>query len=548
MNAMDLSAPDAIVFKNLRALVVDDFPSMRSAFKTALSSFGMTKVDVAGSASEAIMRVKGGRYDAIICDYNLGPGRTGMQLLEELRRENHIGLETAFLMVTAESVYQRVVAAAELAPDDYLIKPFNGDILHTRLDAVLQKKYVFRNVYRAFARNDLDGALEGCEEIIRGQPKYLVDALRFKGEILVTMGDAAAAEALYRRVVEMRAVPWSRLGLARTLHLQRQNDKAEDLLQQTLKRHPELVAGYDLLADVQLAQDKHSDAQQTLRRGLETSSDSPRRQRRLGEVALRNKDLETAEKAFKAVLEKGRNSVFLEPADCANLARTYIAQGNPQAAGEVISNHRQFLQDSREGKLVSTVMQGQVMMAGGKRKEAQAAIQQALALHGEGADCPPELLMDMVEVCVKHDLDQEAANLLAEMARNTHDDKALLDRAISVYRQAGKQDMVTSILQKATAQVANLLKQAALHLQRGELEHGIDKMLEACREAPRNPRVLMSAVWAILRYLDEKGMHRDYLRQGRQLLDGATNLAPGHPRLPPLENRLRNFENAALRM
>jgi tetratricopeptide (TPR) repeat protein len=450
-------------------------------------------------------------------------------------------------MVTAESVYQRVVAAAELAPDDYLIKPFNADILHTRLDAVLRKKLVFRTVYRAFSRSDLDAALEGCETIMREQPKYFVDALRFKGEILVTMGDAEGAEALYRRIIEMRAVPWSRLGLARTLYLQRQHDEAEDLLQETLKKHPDLVAGYDMLADVLQAQDKHADAQRTLKRGLETSPNAPRRQRRLGEVALRNKDMETAEKAFKAVLEKGKHSIFLEPTDCANLARTYVSQGNFAAANDVIRNHRQLLEETREGKLITALVTGQVMAHSGKKKEAQAAIKQAISLQAEGADCLPDMMLDMVDFCVKNDLDDEAANLLFELARNSHDDKQLLDRAVDIYKQAGKQELVTSILQKATVQVAALSKQAVLLLQQGDLKGGIAKMLEACQAAPRNPRVMMNAVWTMLRYLEEQGQRNDYLQQARQLLDDASNLVPGHPRLAPLETRLRNLENTARR-
>jgi len=105
-----------IDFRAKRALVLDDYPGMRTAFKAALASFGMTKVDLAATGTEALMRVKGGNYDIVISDYNLGEGRDGQQVLEEMRHRNLISLSTAFLMVTAESVYERVVAAAELAP------------------------------------------------------------------------------------------------------------------------------------------------------------------------------------------------------------------------------------------------------------------------------------------------------------------------------------------------------------------------------------------------------------------------------------------------
>ena len=41
---------------------------------------------------------------------------------------------TIFMMVTAERSYEKVVSAVELAPDDYLIKPFSGEVLRTRLE------------------------------------------------------------------------------------------------------------------------------------------------------------------------------------------------------------------------------------------------------------------------------------------------------------------------------------------------------------------------------------------------------------------------------
>ena len=128
-----------INYKTKKALVIDDYPSMRSAFKMALASFGMTKVDLAATGSEAVMRVRGTNYDVIISDYNLGEGRDGQQVLEEMRHRNLISLETAFLMVTAESIYERVVAAAELAPDDYLIKPVPSGVLMAHLNTLIRR-------------------------------------------------------------------------------------------------------------------------------------------------------------------------------------------------------------------------------------------------------------------------------------------------------------------------------------------------------------------------------------------------------------------------
>lgn len=534
--------PRFIDYKAKTALVIDDYPSMRSAFKMALASFGMTKVDLAATASEAIIRVRGTAYDVIISDYNLGDGRDGQQLLEELRHKGQVSLETAFLMVTAESVYERVVAAAELAPDDYLIKPFNGDILRTRLDAILLKKEAFREVHRAFARSDLEAALAGCDAIMKSFPKYVVDALRFKGEVLVAMGEFEAAEALYKQVIAMRAVPWCRLGLAKTLHLQRKEEPAEELLLDVMDQHPELVSGYDLLADVQVAQNKMAEAQRTLERGVGVSAKSPRRQRRLGDLAYRNKDMEGAEAAYQAAIDKGRNSIFLAPNDFANLARVQVEQGNAKSAAELINNNRKFLQASDDGKLVSAVVQARVSTEFGRPEDVRTAMADALRLRNKGLRCEPEILLDMVDACVKAGMDEEAADLLTEVARNAHDSVELLDKARAIYTEAGKATQVAGILQKSTANVARLSRDGALLLQKGDLAGGVTKMLEAAREAPRNPRVLMNTAWAILRRVEQDASTAGLLAEAKRLLDDAAWLVPEHPRLGGLQTHLRRIE------
>jgi len=436
------------------------------------------------------------------------------------------------------------VATAELAPDDYLIKPFNGEILRTRLDAILLKKEVFSKVHGSFAQGDLESALAGCDAIMKSRPKYLVDAMRLKGELLIAIGDFEAAEAIYKQVIALRAVPWSRLGLARALHFQRKESAAEDLLLDIVEQHPELVAGYDLLADVQLSQNKSKEAQSTLQRGVEMSAKSPRRQRRLGEVAYQNNDLKSAETAFKSAIDKGRNSIFLAANDFANLARVLLDQDDPKGASEVIFNNRKLLQESNEGKLVSAVMLGQVSAHNGQHDEARSYMREATEIKNRGARCEPELVLDMVEACVKVGMDAEATELLSEVARNGHDSVALMDKAKRIYQEAGKEAQAMQILQKSTEYVSRLSKEGALLLQRGELQKGVEKLLLAAQEAPRNPRVLMNTAWAIFRLIEQDGNSRDMLGHAKRLLDDAAFLVPDHSRLAGLQTMLRNIESA----
>ncbi len=283
--------------------------------------------------------------DFILCDYNLGDGRDGQQLLEELRHSNLISPETVFMMVTAESYYEKVVATAELAPDDYMIKPFSAEVLHSRLESVLQRKRAFRDVHRHLLAHNLEAAILACDEIIRSRPKYMVDALRFKGELLVTLERFAEAEVLYQQIIKMRAIPWARLGLARTLHMQKKDEAAEEELRDVLEQAPEMVAAYDLLSEVCLSKKDAAAAQAALLQGVAISGKTVRRQQKLGEVALANGDLDTARTAFTHALEKGRHSIFITPSDFGNLCRVQLEQGDLKAVADTLRKNKSTLQD-----------------------------------------------------------------------------------------------------------------------------------------------------------------------------------------------------------
>ena len=526
----------------LRALVVDDSADMRNALRITLSNFGLTKVQMAANAAEAIYHVKLREFDLVLCDFNLGDGRDGQQLLEELRHGNLISLDTAFMMVTAESFYEKVVATAELAPDDYLIKPFTPELMRSRLDAVLMKKRAFAEVYRHFRAHHLQAAAQACDILADRAPRYRIDALRFKGELLVTLGRLDEAEALYQEVIALRAIPWARLGLARALHLQQKEDPAAEILQEVIEQTPEMVAAYDLLAEVCQAKKDSAAAQQALERGVAISGRTVRRQQRLGEIAHANGDLATAGSAFSAVLDKGRHSIFVSPSDYGNLCRVQVEQGDLAAAAETLKRNKSTLQGSPEGQLVMAVGQGLLNVRAGKRKEAEQALDAAAALRATGVRGDARLMLDLADTCMASGRTEDADGLIAEVARNAHDSEALLAKARAIYESAGRSDAGAAVLNRATADVRKLNNEGVMLAQRGDFKSAVEKLLTACSEAPHNPRILMNAVWVILKYTDQAGPDEALLELAAQHLESAERQAPGHSRLAGLRLHLREAE------
>ncbi|MBI5330501.1 MAG: response regulator [Betaproteobacteria bacterium] len=543
MSLISIPSGDPLVnFEALRALVVDDFPGMRTALKMTLSNFGLTRIDLCASSNEALFRVQNNQYDLILCDFNLGEGRDGQQLLEELRHRSLIRLRTVFMMATAESIYEKVVATAELAPDDYLIKPFSAELMRNRLGGILRRKQAFSLAYECFEEHDLEGAIESCDALIRDTPRYAVDALRFKGECLNALGRFEEAEALYRQVIEMRAIPWARMGLAMALHQQQKDAEAESLLQDALTQSPEMVAAYDLLADVRMARKDAAGAQAALLAGVGISARTVRRQQRLGEVALDNGDLAAAQTAFSNAIEKGRHSVFITPQDYGQLGRVQVAQGNLEGAMETLRKGGLALQSNPDGKLVAALVQCLVQTRAGRAAEAGRSLDEVARLRAGGAQMAAPLLLELAGACLSNGRHEEADGLLTEVARNAHDSDALLTKARSLYEQAGRAEAGEKLLSAATSNVRALNNDGVLLARKGEYAAAAERMLEACRLASANPRVLMNGVWVLLKCVEQAGPDQDKLDQARQLLAAVETQSPRHPRVAGLRACLREIE------
>lgn len=536
------ASEETIDYAALRALVVDDYPGMRSALKLTLSNFGLTKIQMAGTAAEAITRIQNNTFDFILCDFNLGEGRDGQQLLEELRHRGLISLETVFIMVTAESIYEKVVATAELAPDDYMIKPFSAEVLRNRLEGILQRKLAFKDIYRHFVEHELEAAMLGCDLLISSKPKYVIDALRFKGELLNALGRFEEAEALYKQIIKMRAIPWARLGLSKSLHLQKKDVEAEEELRDVLEQAPEMVAAYDLLSEVCLARKDSAGAQAVLQQAVTISGKTVRRQQKLGEIAHANGDLDTARTAFSTALEKGRHSVFITAADFGNLCQVQLEQGDLKAVAETLKNGRNTLQAGPEGQLIMAVVQGAAHNQAGNQAEAEKSLDEALRLTATGIRADASLMLKMAETCMASGRHTEADGIVREVARNAHDSEALLAKAKQIYLAAGREEAGASLLSAATGDVRKLNNEGVMLAQKGEYRQAVDKLLTACREAPHNPRIIMNAVWVILKYLDQAGMDEEMLEEARRRLDEADRQAPGHNRIKGLRLQMKEVE------
>lgn len=124
--AVDLSMP---------VLVVDDYKTMIRIIRNLLKQLGFTNVDDAADGTEALTKMKGKKYGLVISDWNMEP-MTGYELLKEVRSDDQLK-PTPFIMITAESKTENVIAAKKAGVNNYIVKPFNAATLKTKISAVL---------------------------------------------------------------------------------------------------------------------------------------------------------------------------------------------------------------------------------------------------------------------------------------------------------------------------------------------------------------------------------------------------------------------------
>lgn len=120
--------------KNMQILVVDDYATMRRIIKNLLKQLGMEKVDEAVDGTDALVKLREKPYQFIVSDWNMEP-MTGFDLLKQVRADEKLK-HIPFLMVTAESKTENIIAAKQAGVNNYIVKPFNAETLKGKLDAI----------------------------------------------------------------------------------------------------------------------------------------------------------------------------------------------------------------------------------------------------------------------------------------------------------------------------------------------------------------------------------------------------------------------------
>jgi len=119
---------------SMPVLVVDDYTTMVRIIRNLLKQLGFQDVDDASDGASALAKMRAKKYGLVISDWNMEP-MTGYELLREVRADPALG-QVPFIMVTAESKTENVIAAKKAGVNNYIVKPFNAQTLQSKIEAV----------------------------------------------------------------------------------------------------------------------------------------------------------------------------------------------------------------------------------------------------------------------------------------------------------------------------------------------------------------------------------------------------------------------------
>lgn len=124
------------VDKSMNVLVVDDYQTMIRIIKNLLKQLGFSNVDEAQNGEDALKMIQSKNYGLVISDWNMEP-MSGLELLKQVRGANDNYSKVPFIMVTAESKTENVIAARQAGVNNYIVKPFNAETLKSKIASVI---------------------------------------------------------------------------------------------------------------------------------------------------------------------------------------------------------------------------------------------------------------------------------------------------------------------------------------------------------------------------------------------------------------------------
>lgn len=523
---------------NKRFLLIDDFPSMRQMLRGMLRGLGVRYVEQVDSGLEAIAALSNSKYDVVLCDYNMGNGKNGQQVLEEAKINDLIGPACIWLMVSAEKSVESVMGAAEYQPDGYLIKPITEGILHARLNRIWAKKQVFKEIDESYHAKDYLRAARLCDAKLGSDKLHELELMRMKATLLLKSGEPEQARAVFEQVMTDREFAWAKAGLAKIRTQNGELEEAKQMLQEVVAENPHYLEAYDQLATVQQQLGEFAEAEQVLLNAVKLSPNSVLRQKNLGTVAFKLGNLAVAEKAFRKSVEVGTHSVLKTPDSYLGLARLCGQKNEPFEALKLLAAVQNEF-NTPDVRLRSKIAEGMVYHESGDYVKARKSGDELGRLLASTTERPnAESCLEMARLMFAVGVKDAPVALLGELIKNNHDNDLLATDIQQIFDKARMSESGAELISTARKESVEVMDRGVILWKGGHLDEAIEWMRTARKNLPTNIRILLNFTHVLIASMQTNGYDPELAAEANEVLMVVDQLSPNLRRFAQLMEQL----------
>lgn len=550
-------------WSKLRFLVVEDSATMRVWLRNSIIGMGGKSVDQAVSYSDALYRINNREpFDVILCDYILDDGerksgkpKDGQHLLEECRHRRLIPTSCVFIMVTAERAYEQIFAVAELAPDDYLIKPLTPSILSERLARAHEKKQALKPITDHFDSGDYKACIEAAQAALAKKTPYVLDCLRLIGECLLKLNRNEEAHQHYNTVlVDYPRLPWARLGAARTYFALDRYDESRDLLESLILENSDFCQAHDLLAHVHEVKGSPERSRALIKDVLARNPRAIHRHREVVRMALEVGDVEDAASAYAGMFEHGAGSVTLQASDFSGFSTLLMKSPGAESTARLtklistLNDHYLKLdsdsEESRAYRLSELVAQYARAKSTGNAAEAGNFYAQINTAMRDRPISDNGMQMAVMEIAISAGDENRAAEIARKVLADYYGNDAMTARIVAAMEQGGMGEIAKRLTDESEVAMQNLNRKAVGLAREGKVQEAMYEFIRLADET-RNLSVTFNAALAIVRALEAGTRDEVLARKLGHYIEVMQNRDAGNPRTAQMLQMARPFLRGA---
>ena len=503
-------------YANLKVLIVDDFPNFRTTLAKNMHTLGFRHINSVSSGSEALSICRKSHYDIILSDYNLGSGKNGQQLLEEIRFLGLCKPSDIFVLISADTSRDVVMASYDCEPNDYLTKPITGKTLEQRIKRLLAKRQELFSAYEAIENGQFDRAISILEALLMTKSRYSVECQKLLGELYLKQNTYDLAEDIYKEVLATRELDWAKVGLANVELAYGQYLVAANSLDVIIDDHPAYLKAYDSLSDACILLEDNDRLQCVLEKAAQVSPMSIGRQKTLADVALVNGDVGLAVKAYKKTIKHGANSHYDNADNHLNLARAITkvydddvdsAQGVTLDAIHLLNNIGHKYEVSEAQKIQATLLNSQINALNGNKKLSNDLLQQAQELMSKSTERDVDIEIENINALIVIGKNQEVKELIEEMLVYYKKDQSALEKIDFLLEEP--------VSEKGKKTIGTINKKGIDYYKSKNFEKSIEYFFKAQKKYPRYIGLKLNFVQAIISSIKECGSNQDYITKSR---------------------------------